>query len=397
MRKVFISLFLWYAGAKISVINRSELVNERKRLIGIGIFIMIQQILLFFSGVIFFHYTTENHITPIFFSLITCVLVYNLSRQFFVAYINSHSTESRFLYVTGAFLALVGIISAIPILIANSSSDILAQLVKIKPEAQLEELKHIGFGPRLSIYIDILQSRSVFAFIKAVSLSAGFGILFVIPVLLKKSSSWEEYNKLCLQQDSDGENQSQSIDPSVSIIKEFPEYFNTLVTSVDKQISKTGEDANKEFTKGIVITLLGIFLYVGFIFYWLDYFKNPLNKTNEYKYFGLASSSLLFLFIEGIGLWFLKHNRSLLNANNNLVKYKIEIQKHYLIYFYITKNIKDFTTESEKLKFLENVINKLGSTTVIQESRTEPLNKGGIADILSVLKSISDNIGKISK
>ena len=106
---------------------------------------------------------------------------------------------------------------------------------------------------------------------------------------------------------------------------------------------------------------------------------------------------MLFLFIEGIGLWFLKHNRYLLNNSNSLLKYRIEIEKHYLNYFYVQENIKNFTTESERLKLLDNVISKLGSVTIIQEGGRNELDKGSSSDIINLLKSISENVSKISK
>lgn len=387
MKNIVTSLWLWYAGAKITVVSLAEMVNEKKRLRIIGFLIMLQQAILFYSVDIIFRFYTKNFITPIAFSIISSVIVYNLIRPYFANHNAADLKElNRLLYSTGSFLFLVGFVAAIPFLIQNSTGEI---------ERGLEE--PIKFWVRVRTYFNIVKSYDIFSFVKVTSFTMGLGVFFVLPVLLKNSFNWDAYNKLCLKHDSERHKENIPSASGNSPANKFSEYFRSIIESINMKMAKINDDANKEFTKGIVITLLGILLYVGFIFYWLDYFENSSGGKNEYKYFGLVSSSLLFLFIEGIGLWFLKHNRSLLNDSNNLLKHKIEIQKHYLIYFYITDNLKDFTTENEKFKFLENAINKLGSTTTIQESITEGLKKSNFADMLNILKSISDNIGKIGK
>jgi hypothetical protein len=87
----------------------------------------------------------------------------------------------------------------------------------------------------------------------------------------------------------------------------------------------------------------------------------------------------------------------LLNSSNSLLKYKIEIQKHYLNYFYVRDHVKDLKEESERLKLIENVMNKLGSITLIQETGRNDFDKGGSGDIINVLKSISEQVSKITK
>ncbi len=378
MREILRSLCLWYAGAKISALESDDMRAAKKRLTTIGVFIMIQQVIVFLSFGILALYYVKNYITPALFGLTMSILVYNIIRPYFS---NNKSINSKLhsnaIPPTGVFLFVLGFACTIPFLLMNLKDD---------------------FGTRFLAYINKTQADGVWASMWVISLSIVSGILFVIPVLLKKSFNWDLYYQACLKIDNNEATKNNPVNPKDgSIIDNFPGYFITLVDAINKQIYKTNENANKEFTKGIVITLIGIFIYIGFLFFWLDYFSNPSREYNQYKYFGLISSSMLFLFIEGIGLWFLKHNRYLLNNSNSLLKYRIEIEKHYLNYFYVQENIKNFTTESERLKLLDNVISKLGSVTIIQEGGRNELDKGSSSDIINLLKSISENVSKISK
>lgn len=133
----------------------------------------------------------------------------------------------------------------------------------------------------------------------------------------------------------------------------FESYFNQITDRIDKEIYLLREKSGKLLNQGLFIIFIGIFLYAGMLFIWLTIFQDKGFQT--YHIYGIVSTSLLFLFFEFLGGWFLKQHRVALHSSMYLGKFKPNIERYLLTYL----AIKELGHEEKSKEFLNSLIDLL--------------------------------------
>lgn len=140
----------------------------------------------------------------------------------------------------------------------------------------------------------------------------------------------------------------------VSVAKSFEEYFGAIVHGLSTRAAIADEKSSVLLDKGIFHVRFGMLFYFGAIVVW-----QILVHYNGYKteyFYGMATTSLLFLFIEFLSAWFLKQYRHFVDTATYLLKVKAIFDRYYLIYMALKGNEKHISADVKKLKTLSDAL-----------------------------------------
>ena len=110
----------------------------------------------------------------------------------------------------------------------------------------------------------------------------------------------------------------------------FASYFDGLREMLENKSADADEKASILLDKGTAYSKFGIFIFILSIIGWqLIAFQTGFK--DQYIY-GIASCSVLFIFIEFLSAWFLRQYRSYVETSTYLVKIKSIFDKYMLAY-----------------------------------------------------------------
>ena len=116
--------------------------------------------------------------------------------------------------------------------------------------------------------------------------------------------------------------------------KSFDKYFDSLSSILEKRAQTADEKASILLDKGTVYSRGGIFFFLITIIVWQVVFIFDDFKTQHI--YGIASCSLLFIFIEFLSAWFLRQYRHYVDTSTYLLKVKSIFDRYMLVYLVIS-------------------------------------------------------------
>lgn len=167
----------------------------------------------------------------------------------------------------------------------------------------------------------------------------------------------------------------------------YENYFRNSIQSVVNSMNESTRKSSNLLAIGIVIILIGILVYLAMIFFWLDEFHT--NSFQTYHVFGLVSTSLLFLFIEFLGAWFLKQHRRVAEETIYFMEFKSIIEKNFLAYLFIKEN-----TDENKFELQKSLI-ELFKSDIKLPSRQDVSDSSFAQDAMGTISNLTDSVKKL--
>ncbi|WP_462172329.1 hypothetical protein [Pseudoalteromonas xiamenensis] len=168
---------------------------------------------------------------------------------------------------------------------------------------------------------------------------------------LKESQTDIDYEKLrsIFQETKTKEEESRK-----KIFDSFENYFGTLSTLLEKQARTADEKASILLDKGTSYSRNGIFFFVFCIVAWQV--LAAYQGFQDQHLYGIASCSLLFVFIEFLSAWFLKQYRHYVDTSTYLLKVKSIFDRYMLSYLALKSP--DISADSDKCSHLIDILSE---------------------------------------
>lgn len=110
----------------------------------------------------------------------------------------------------------------------------------------------------------------------------------------------------------------------------FSIYFNSIREVLERKAAVADEKASILLDKGVAYSRFGILVFVASIVVWQ--FLSWQNGFKVQHIYGIASCSVLFIFIEFLSAWFLKQYRHFVDTSTYLIKVKSIFDRYMLSY-----------------------------------------------------------------
>ncbi|WP_216152539.1 hypothetical protein [Polynucleobacter sp. JS-Safj-400b-B2] len=147
--------------------------------------------------------------------------------------------------------------------------------------------------------------------------------------LMEKISALEESSKANIQEVFN----QFSISPPQTLtgdMEGFVAYFDVMRKILEQKAAIADEKASILLDKGTGYARNGILFFIFSIFAWQIVAQSTGFQTQHI--YGIASCSLLFIFIEFLSAWFLKQYRQFVDTSTYLIKVKSIFDKYMLLY-----------------------------------------------------------------
>jgi hypothetical protein len=156
------------------------------------------------------------------------------------------------------------------------------------------------------------------------------GVLIHEIEALKRTQPDIDYGKIEALIQKSSETVKKSDD---DLVKSFENYFNGIRSTLEEKASIADEKASILLDKGTAYSKWGITFFIISIVVWqaLAWIKG---FETQFIY-GIASCSILFIFIEFLSAWFLKQYRQFVDTSTYLIKVKSIFDKYMLAYLVI--------------------------------------------------------------
>jgi len=149
---------------------------------------------------------------------------------------------------------------------------------------------------------------------------------------LKNNQQTVDYDKLeALVKESSDINKRER----KSQFESFEKYFESLSFFLEEQSQTADEKASILLDKGTMYSRNGIFFFIFTIIAWQ--ITATFFGFKPQHIYGIASCSLLFIFIEFLSAWFLKQYRHYVDTSTYLIKVKSIFDRYMLSYLAIIK------------------------------------------------------------
>lgn len=118
--------------------------------------------------------------------------------------------------------------------------------------------------------------------------------------------------------------------PELDALKSFDNYFNAIRTTLEEKATVADQKASILLDKGTSYSRGGITFFILSIIVWqlLAWIKG----FEAQFIYGIASCSVLFVFIEFLSAWFLKQYRQFVDTSTYLIKVKSIFDRYMLAY-----------------------------------------------------------------
>jgi len=164
----------------------------------------------------------------------------------------------------------------------------------------------------------------------------------------REQSSKEELEKIIEKIKAEQQNNSDQL------YINFTKYFDSIRKSLEDKAENADEKASRVLDRGTAFAHGGISFFISSIFIW-QALSFIFGFRTQYIY-GIASCSILFLFIEFLSAWFLKQYRPFIETSTYLFKVKSTFDKHMLLYLAANETHSENAETSEKRKQLISVL-----------------------------------------
>ena len=111
--------------------------------------------------------------------------------------------------------------------------------------------------------------------------------------------------------------------------------FLKITDSLSEQIKTFDRKASRMLDKGIGIAQSGVFLLISSIVIWNAYFHYFSITTKTEHYVGIASCSLIFIFLQTLAAWCLKQHRAYVDASLYVTKIRSIFERKMQAYLLI--------------------------------------------------------------
>ncbi|WP_413290492.1 hypothetical protein [Bdellovibrio sp. HCB337] len=138
------------------------------------------------------------------------------------------------------------------------------------------------------------------------------------------------------------------------ILENFENYFNEIRRVLTEQAHIADTKASILLDKGTSYSRNGIVFYIISIIGWQ--ILALYTEFKEQHIFGIASCSLLFIFIEFLAAWFLKQYRHFVDTSTYLIKVKSIFDKYMLSYLTIKSLSTSTSNEDSKYQAMLNIL-----------------------------------------
>lgn len=166
----------------------------------------------------------------------------------------------------------------------------------------------------------------------------------ILNILISRSDYYDNLDKI--------ENLvSQNSDSKESLKIDFQNYCNVMVNEFEQKINYKRTKASGYLTKGLTIIFATIFFYIVVVYAFAFVYLSEKKFVTQDIYI-MVSISVIFMFLQFLGGWFLKQYRNYLNTSLFLFGIKSNIQKYLLSYYAII----EFTDGKEKEKSLRDLL-----------------------------------------
>jgi hypothetical protein len=227
-----------------------------------------------------------------------------------------------------------------------------------------------------------------------------FLIIELTPLLLNFSTTKGVYEVLLqrnefIQLDKEGkqgqDNQHSDIKTSLSETSIFEKYCKTIIEDLNFQITKNRLKASELLKTGIIIIIAGILGYIGVVYFFVGVYLEAHEFKPQYIYF-MTSFSLLFVFIQLLGGWFLKQYRSSLNTSLYLNSLKPNVDKSLLSYYVLL----EIVPKKEAKSFMKELLSITGNHLNGEHSFINPNDEQYSKDIIDAIGALKETIGGLS-
>lgn len=141
------------------------------------------------------------------------------------------------------------------------------------------------------------------------------------------------------------------------VIKDEISFINHISAVKDFQFDEItiGESKSQKYLLyGLTIIFIGIFLYGGMLFLWLSIFKE--SGFQAYHVYGVVSTSLLFLFFEFLGSWFLRQHNKINDSIEKLRRLR-QISDNKILSYLVVKELSENENHDPHISMLVDKIN----------------------------------------
>lgn len=173
--------------------------------------------------------------------------------------------------------------------------------------------------------------------------------------------------------------------------KSFETYFNSMIVIFDREMERSNQKASILLNRGVWTSILGIVYYLVSIVSFQSLFS--AKGFQSFHIYGIVSSTVLFIFIQFVGAWFLKQYRYFVDTSTYYFKLKTTIERYLLSYLALKENS---TNKDETLpKLLEFLMQdiKFPETYLIKQADvnlTKETIETTFAALNETLKSLKD-------
>ncbi|MBB6005432.1 DUF4407 domain-containing protein [Arcicella rosea] len=410
MNIIIQQILWWFAGSDTSIVRETPQ-SEQNRHTTIGLISFLNLVLNFFVGFYASLYIFYSYILAIIFGIIWSLILTNIDRV-----LNTGISSN---FRTKIFqIAPRIIISAIIAFIVSE----LLQLAIFNPNVE-------GFSLiEKLVSLQSLKSKN--------SSTATIGLLITIlvlltellPLILRIITPTDLYNELVYQKEklylfqsrskinneievqeklrslkTEIENSDTDKEKLLKIVNElenneskdisseftFENYFQNMGNNLTEQANISNKKAQTLLHQGIFIILLGIIIHLTLIFYWVSDFHKTGFQT--YHIYVLTATSLMFLFFEFLGAWFLKQYQNSLNTSFYILKFKTVIDR-YILSFLAIKKFNSETKQDENLKIL---LQFLSLDLKFPENQDLKINTSFTKETFTSINSLTETISKL--
>ncbi|TFF34339.1 DUF4407 domain-containing protein [Mucilaginibacter psychrotolerans] len=170
----------------------------------------------------------------------------------------------------------------------------------------------------------------------------------------------------------------------------FERYCRNIFADLEVQMHRSQKRSSEMLNKGLLIILVGITLYVATAYYLIAIFIDKNGFKPHYIYL-LISLSLLFIFVQFLGGWFLQQYKNSLKTVLYLNSVKPDLNKYLLAYMAIM----EFSPEKDRKNQLKELLNILNTNNKTFDSQLMTLQDTNFAnDVLNSLSNLKDLINK---
>jgi hypothetical protein len=162
--------------------------------------------------------------------------------------------------------------------------------------------------------------------------------------------------------------------PELDALRSFDNYFNAIRTTLEEKATVADQKASILLDKGTAYSRGGITFFILSIVVWqaLSWIKG----FEPQFIYGIASCSVLFIFIEFLSAWFLKQYRQFVDTSTYLIKVKSIFDRYMLAYLLLKEASGDNKEKllevlpllKEDIKWPETYLLKNGDVSFAKET-----------------------------